>query len=255
MRSPLAPRVATAVAGTVAELVAGGTSGVVLLGSQVRGDAHEHSDVDLMALGTGADYMLRQVQDLLMSVSWRTPDSVRASFADPKTAGSAVPGWRSALVLHDADGVARALVDEACGWRWEDIDAQRRRWIGAQVTGRAEIVHRLVGSLASGRRASAGMSRNKLATRLPVIAAVHHRILCDSEYRLYDLVAAQMGPAWQRSQEAALALSGEPLQASCRAALELYALLAPVVDEYLNADQHAVVAAAAELAWVAQSAA
>ncbi|GAA3397659.1 nucleotidyltransferase domain-containing protein [Cryptosporangium minutisporangium] len=255
MPPPLPPRVAAAVAATVADLVAAGTSGVVLLGSQSRGDAHEHSDVDLVALGSGPEYMHRQLGGLLMSVSWRTADAVRASFADPKLAGSTVPGWRAAVILHDAHGTANELSAEAGAWRWSDIEGPRVAWIAGQMTGRAEVVQRLVGSLAAGRRTSAAVTRNRLATRLPVVAAVHHRILYDSEHRLFDLVADAMGPSWRRSQDAALGLRGEQLADSCRAALGLYAQLAPVVEPYLNAEQLAVVRSAAELAWATQHAA
>lgn len=255
MPPPLPPRVAAAVAAVVADLVGEGTSGVVLLGSQVRGDVHEHSDVDLVALGSGPHYVLRNLDGLLLSVSWRSPDAVRAGYADPKVAGSAVPGWRGAVILHDAEGAAAELVAEAGAWRWSDIERRRRVWIAAHMTGRAEVVHRLVGSLAAGRQTAAAVARNRLATRLPVIAAVHHRILYESEYRLFDLVAEAMGPRWARSQSAALGLHAEPLAASCRAALELYALLAPCVEGHLTPEQHAVVASSAELAWAAQRAA
>lgn len=254
MPAPLPPRVAAAVAATVADLVAAGTTGVVLLGSQSRGDVHEHSDVDLVALGLGPDYAHRQIGDLLMSVSWRTPDAVRTEFADPKLAGSAVPGWRGAVILHDAEGAAADLVAEAGAWRWSDIEKQRSGWIAAQITGRAEVVHRLVGSLAAGRRTAAAVTRNRLATRLPVVAAVHHQILYESEYRLFDLVATAMGPDWKNYQEAALGLRGEDLGESCRASLALYALLAPSVEQYLSHEEHAVVRSAAELAWVTQHA-
>jgi hypothetical protein len=248
--SPALPqRVATAVAATVADLVAVGTSGVLLLGSQVRGDAHEHSDVNLVALGDGPDYMLRQVHELLMSVSWRPPEAVRAAFANPREAGGAVPGWRSALILHDADGELASLVAAARAWRWSDIEEQRRAWIAGELTVHAEEVHRLVGSLATGRRTAAAVNRNLLATQLPVIAAVHHQILYDSQHRLYDLAATAMGERWLQSQQAALALRGEALEDSCRAALDLYAMLVPTVEDYLSAEQRAVATAASDLAW------
>jgi hypothetical protein len=247
--SPALPqRVATAVAATVADLVDRGTSGVLLLGSQVRGDAHEHSDVNLVALGDGPDYGLRQVHELLMSVSWRTPEEVLAAFANPREAGGAVPGWRSSVILHDADGELATLVDAAGSWRWSDIEARRRAWVADEVTSHAEEVHRLVGSLALGRRTSAAVNRNLLATQLPMIAAVHQRILYDSEHRLFDLVAAAMGPRWLASQQAALALHAEALDESCRAALDLYAMLTPAVDGYLTPDQRAVAASATSLA-------
>ncbi len=243
---------AAAVAATVADLVGQGTSGVLLLGSQVRGDAHEHSDVNLVALGPGPDYVLRQVNDTLMSVSWRTPEKVRAAFANPREAGGAVPGWRSAVILHDAHGELATLVEAARGWLWSDIDTRRRAWIANQVTIHAEEVHRLVGSLALGRRTSAAVNRNLLATQLPMIAAVHQRILYDSEHRLFDLVADAMGERWLHAQQAALALHAEALDESCRAALDLYAMLTPAVEDCLTAEQRKVAGAAADLAWRAQ---
>jgi hypothetical protein len=251
--SPALPqRVATAVAATVADLVDQGTSGVLLLGSQVRGDAHEHSDVKLVALGSGPDYLLRQVHELLMSVSWRTQEKVLAAFANPREAGGAVPGWRSAVILHDADGELATLVDAAKRWRWSDIEERRRAWVAEQVTSHAEEVHRLVGSLALGRRTSAAVNRNVLATQLPMIAAVHRQILYDSEHRLFDLVADAMGERWLLSQQAALALHAEALDESCRAALDLYAMLTPAVEDYLNAEQRKVALSAVDLAWRSQ---
>jgi hypothetical protein len=244
--------VAAAVAATVADLVDQGTSGVLLLGSQVRGDAHEHSDVNLVALGSGPDYLLRQVNDTLMSVSWRTQEKVLAAFANPREAGGAVPGWRSAVILHDADRELATLVEAACGWRWSDIEGRRRAWIADQVTIHAEEVHRLVGSLALGRRTSAAVNRNLLATQLPMIAAVHGQILYDSEHRLFDLVAEAMGDRWLHAQQAALALHAEALDESCRAALDLYAMLTPIVDDYLNGEQRKVARSAADLALRAQ---
>lgn len=220
----------------------------MLLGSQARGDAHEHSDVDLVALGDGPDYVLRQVHDVLMSVSWRTPDAVRRSFADPSEAGGAVPGWRSGEILHDADGTLALLVDEARRWRWNDIETRRRTWVAAQATGWAEEVHRLVGSLMLGRARAAAVNRNLLATHLPMVAAVHMQILYESENRLYDLVGEAMGERWRNCHDAALGLHGEDLNSSSRAALGLYSLLAPEVDSYLSIEQRAVVSASAMLA-------
>lgn len=248
MTPPLPQRVATAVAATVAELVAAGTSGVLLLGSHVRGDAHEHSDVNLVALGNGPDYVLRRVQDLLMSVSWRTPKKVLAAFEDPREAGGAVPGWRNALILHDAGGDLARLVEAAQAWRWSNIEANRRAWVAVSITQHAEQVHRLVGSLALGRSTAAAVNRNLLATELPMIAAAHHQILYDSQHRLFDLVAQAMGPRWEQTQEDALALHAQPLSESCHAALELYGMVAAMVDDYLDSEQRAVMTAAADLA-------
>lgn len=248
MTHTLPSPVANAIAATVAELVHGGTPGVLLLGSQARGDADQGSDVNLVALGDGPTYSLRRSSQLLLSVSWRTLSRVRASFADPVEAGGAVPGWRSAVVLHDADGELSALIEYAKRWDWQIIEPARRSWIAAEMTSRAENVHRLVRSVTLQRNRSAAINRNTLASRLPLIAAVHQRLLYDSEHRLYDRLCETLGDGWGLDHDMALGLAETSAAYANRAALNLYRRLAPTVDEYLNADQRRVVQAASELA-------
>jgi hypothetical protein len=77
--------------------------------------------------------------------------------------------------------------------------------------------------------------------------AVHHRILFGTDNVLWDLVGQHMGARWRRAQGAALSEEGEPLEASCKAALELYRLAAADVRPLLSGEQRRVVDAATAL--------
>src|SRR5690349_13075610 len=50
---------------------------VALVGSRVRGDAHDHSDLDLIALGRGPVRRLEIHEPFVVSVQWRTAAQVR----------------------------------------------------------------------------------------------------------------------------------------------------------------------------------
>lgn len=230
------------------ELATRGAEAVVLMGSWVRGDAHRESDLDVHAIGRGPLYRLERRGEFLVAVSWRTAASWRRAFRDPAAVGGAVPGWRRARILHDPRGVARRLKEEARRWTWARLGRRADAWAAEELTGYAEEVHRLVGSLALRRPWAAAVQRSVLALRMAPILAVRRRILYETENRLWDLVAAKMGPRWRRAQAAALGVGGEPLEEGCRAALELFAMAARDLGPLLDRRQKAVVARACEVA-------
>lgn len=225
-----ARRVAADVAG---ELLAAGADAVALVGSVARGDALPTSDIDLIAVGNGPGSRLLIRSGRQVSVSWRTEAEVRGGFHRPEDAGGAVPAWRAAHVLADPAGVARRLMDEALAWTTSVVDEAADRWVAEQVTGYAEEVHRLVGQATGGSPRMAAVVRSLLAVRLPMVLAVHRRLLYDSENRLWDLVADTEGPDWTAAQDRAF---GET-----RAALDLYALLARRTEHLLDSEQADVV--------------
>jgi hypothetical protein len=80
------------------------------------------------------------------------------------------------------------------------------------------------------------------------VLSVHHRILYDSENRLWDLVSVKMGKSWASVQSTALGEGGESFEDTCDAALQLFSLTAQEVKDLLDERQYQVVAHACKIA-------
>ena len=97
-----------------AGLVGEGAEAAVLVGSRARGDAGSDSDVDVLAVGPRTfSFRLERRGGLLVSATSRPPEAYRLEMAEPGSVGTAVPGWREAVVLHDPEGIAESLIEEA----------------------------------------------------------------------------------------------------------------------------------------------
>lgn len=222
-----------------------------LAGSHARGEAGEHSDIDLGLLadaGAGPGYRLERRDGYLLSIAWTTVDASRASFDDPALLGAAVAGWRRAVIIRDPDGIAAELKQGALEWDWARAGDRADRWVAEQVTGYAEEVHKLVAAVERADGWTTAAQRSVLALRLPVVLSVHLRLLYDSENVLYRLVAEAQGEPWAGTQATALVTS-EQASASdgWKAALRLYALAADQASTLLDARQEAVVSHAVRL--------
>ena len=213
---------------------------VALVGSRVRGDAHDHSDLDLIAVGRGPVRRLEVLDPFVVAVQWRTPAQVRDGFADFADL-SPIPGWRRAVIVYDPKKIAAALRREALAWAWDGIGAQADTWVAEQVTDYAEEVFKLVGSLRAARYSAAAVQRSVLALNLPRVMAVHRRTLYDGESQLHEAIVAGMGEPWRRAHRRALGVQAETLEQTCGAALEFYALAAEETKQLLDDRQFAVV--------------
>jgi hypothetical protein len=233
--------------------MAGGARAAVLTGSHVSGRAHAHSDIDLVVVA-GADAWSGSLHrdGFLVTVATRTPARVRAGFRDPRRVGTYVPGWREAVILADPSGVAARLQAEAWRWSWDDVADACDAWVADEMIGWAEEVHKLVGAMAVGDELLMATQRSLLALQLAGVMAVRRRILFGTENVMWDLVAEALGARWRRAQRAALAMRGESLEVSCRAALRLYALAAEEAWDLLDRRQRQVVDHACAIAgeWV-----
>jgi hypothetical protein len=219
-----------------------GALAVILTGSVARGVALPESDIDLIALGDGPAYRLSHEAGRLVSISWREPLDVLASFEDPGQAGYVVPGWRSAVALRDQTRAAQTLIEAARAWTWDRIGDERcNAWVAEELCGYAEEVHKLAGALARHETVKAAIQRNVLAMRLARIIAVQLRLLYESENDLWDLVAAELYEPWRSVQARALGLDGGSLENSCRAALNLFALACETAEELFDERQRAVI--------------
>ena len=218
-----------------------GAVAIVLWGSRVLGDAYKESDVDIQVLGKGPSYILERYRGHLLSVSWRTREEVLDSFKDPSQVCGIIPAWRRALIIHDPQGIARMLKQEAERWKWKPFNKEAQKWVAEQVTGYAEEVQRLVGSLQLERRSIAGVVRSLLAIHMAPIMAVRYRIFYDTENQLWNLVSTKMGTEWASAQKASLGMNGETFEETCKAALELFILTARRIKPLLDSRQRAVI--------------
>ena len=225
-----------------------GAQAVVLFGSFARGEANPQSDVDVLAIGPSDHPGLYEWRDnRLVVASWATAGDVRAQFTNPGSVGAIIPGWREARILFDPQGVAAAIQADAHAWTWDRIDAALcSAHIGDQVAGLAEEALKLIAALRAGKHTTAAIQRSVIALRMAGIMALRRRVLYGSENRLWDMLADEMGDPWAAAQTCALGLNGDPFEATCRAALELYALTAAEVFSDLDAEQRRIVAATLE---------
>ena len=215
------PSAAREVAG---ELVVDGAEAVVLVGSHARGDAGPDSDVDLLAVGPREfSHRLERRGGSLVSTSSRPLHSYRAELDDPGSVCAAIPAWRDAVGLHDPEGIAASLIEEARAWAWGPLERRCDGWVAEGITSLAEEVHKLI--------------------------SAHRRILYDSENDLWSLVSDAMGEEWRRTQSTALGIGREPLDETCRAALGLYGLAVEEVKGLFDGRQERVVRHALGLAW------
>jgi predicted nucleotidyltransferase len=229
-------------------LVNQGAEAVVVFGSQVREDAYKESDVDVHAIGKGLTYRLERFRDFLVSTSWATVQQHNRSFRDPSEVGGIIPAWRNALVIYDPQKIAEKLKEKARKWQWASLGSRVDEWVAEELSGWAEEVHRLIGNLQLKRRSAAAVQRSVLAIQMAKVLSVHHRILYDSENRMWDLVSATMGKSWASVQSAALSEGGESFEDSCDAALKLFSLTAREVQHLLDERQFQVVAHACKIA-------
>lgn len=183
-----------------------GAAAVVMTGSHVRGDPHQHSDLDLVAIvrkkPTDADghswlRPYRVEAGTLVAVAGETPASARGAFRSPRLAPTFVPGWRDAAILNDPWELAARVKRAAERWTWDSIAGAADDYVAEQTTGLAEEVHKLVGTLERGDVHVAAAQRSILAVHLSGIMAVRYRILFGSDNVLWDLVARQMGARWK----------------------------------------------------------
>lgn len=224
------------------DLVGQGAKAAVLTGSHTRGDANPLSDVDIHAIGVGPVYTLRVERERLVAVSWKTEEDERRALREPTSVGAVVPAWRGAHILHDPDGLAARLRREAERFDWSAISVDSDKWVADATVGYAEEVLKLLAARRGNDRLLAAVQRSVLALRLPRVMAVHHRLLYETENRLWHLVAQRMGDEWAAAQAAALGL--EPGEDADRAALRLFALAAEEVRPLLTPSQAAVAALA-----------
>jgi hypothetical protein len=224
-----------------------GAKAVLLMGSQVRGDSYAESDVDLTFIGKDRECQVQRRGEFLVSMSWRSLETMRKLLKEPSEVGGLVPALRNAFIVWDPDGLASQLKEEARSWKWESISEQCDSWVAEQMAGYTEDVQRLLGHLRLGRLWVAAVLRNVISVRMGMVLAVHLRILYETENRLWDMVSTEMGAHWTKVQGVSLGVGNESFEETCKATFELYSLAATKVSHLMNKRQREAVAHTCEL--------
>lgn len=216
------------------EFARDGARAVVLSGSWARKEAHRFSDLDLWVLGHSGRPSFTWRDPFLVSVSHINPASERRKFLAPPHTGELLGAWLSAVPLYDAHGDARRLKEYAERFRWGRVDPRCNRWVARSIVQWGEEAIKIIGSMARGEFDTAAVCRNLLAESLVFVLAVHRRTVWTTDNGLWARLGREEGPEWMKVQRRALALSGESLERSTRAALELYARTADRVRSVLR---------------------
>ena len=165
MMSMLPPGIECLLLVMVEELSDDGTVGVCLAGSYARGDATDHSDVDLLrfvrsAPKTSAEEYTLQLRDgRLVSVTQATIDQKMGELSRPEHAIYVVPGLRQMRVLLDKEGAVAELKGKAERFEWAPMQQEADEYAGFSLMSYAEEAHKVLSGLSRGdsadcRRAS-----------------------------------------------------------------------------------------------------
>ena len=130
------------------------------------GDATPTSDIDIAVVGDGSPYRLEVHEALLVSVGWAIAEEQVRQCVTPSCSAPTHPGWRHSVALHEPDGIAAGIKQQAVNSRRERVKTQCDEWVAANVTGLAEEVLKLVASLRAGDDLNAAVLRSFLVHRL-----------------------------------------------------------------------------------------
>lgn len=128
--------------------------GIILGGSQARGDATPYSDVDVACFVADSFRPLRKRflyrEDYLVSIGLKTLEGVQQQLRNPCHALWLVPAFQQARILLDKDGSMHQLKQMVENFTWEPLRKEAVEYAGRLLTCNAEFVHKLLGNIWKG---------------------------------------------------------------------------------------------------------
>ena len=183
------------------ELVAGVDNehirGIILGGSQARGDATPYSDVDLACFVPEAfqprrkRFMYREGH--LISIALKTLEGAQQQLADPASALWIVPSFQQARVLLDKDDSMRQLKQLVEDFTWEPLRTEAIGYAGHILTCDAEFVHKLFGNLWKRNLSGAAYTTSRLFDDATQVMALYYGVFITTDSLYYQEVEAAVG--------------------------------------------------------------
>ncbi len=186
----------------VTEVNAEQMRGIILGGSQARGDATPYSDVDLACFVPDSFRPLRKRflyrEDHLISIGLKTLEGVQQQLSDPYEALWIVPSFQQARILLDKDGSMHQLKQMVENFTWEPLRKEAIGYAGHILTCDAEFIHKLLGNIWKRNLAGAAYATTRLFDGATMIMALFHAVFITTDSLYYQEVEAAVGldTAW-----------------------------------------------------------
>ena len=224
---------------------------VVLMGSYARGEAGPFSDVDLVRLVRDATPLplsgSHSLDGRLVVVSDVTPEQVERWFTEPQEAVKWISGVRTARPLSDPDKLWAAIQARAYAFTWDEVmQAKANRWVGREMVGWIEEVHKGLEGLRRGDIGRLINARHGFSWGMNEVMTVYTGVLLSSDNGVWAEVAAAIHPEWLALRNRAFGVNGldgpvPTLRQQIKAGLQLYALTARLVAPALQAEERGMV--------------
>lgn len=228
-------------------------TGIGLVGSYVRGQENQYSDVDLdVFVSTLPEreydrYTLRYWDNYLVSLKYFLLEDERAAFSDPERAIWAIPALRQMKILLDKDGSLASLQENARTFEWKSLQSAADGYAAEQMMGCAEEVRKILNGLANKHESTVLYAVWGLVSSLLRAVCVQRGLLVESENLYLDIIQGAVGrdSEWTHAFRTAWGLEPIPtnveqFQARGAAALSLYCCTAGMLQSLIP-DQHCAV--------------
>jgi len=236
----------------VAEIDTEQIRGIILGGSQARGDATPYSDVDVACFVADSLRPLRKRflyrEDNLVSIGLKTLEGVQLQLTDPRQALWIVPGFQQAQILLDKDGSMHQLKQMVEDFTWEPLRKEAIEYAGHLLTCDAEFIHKLLGNIWKGNPSGITYATARLLEDTTMMMALSYPVFVPTDSLYYQEVEAAVGldTAWTHfhcllTGAKISAQDSSSVEARGRLALLLYRETAQLLWPTLNQEYCSVV--------------
>ena len=228
------------------------TRGIILGGSQARGDATPYSDVDFACFVLASYHPLHKRflyrENYLISIALKTLEGIEQQLTDPYMALWIVPSFRRARVLLDKDGSMTRLKQMVEDFTWGPLQTEAIGYAGHVLLCDDEFVHKLLSNFWKQNLSGAAYTITRIFNGATIIMALYHHVFITTDSLYYQEIEEAVGPdsswAHYHRQLIGTETSSEEqpsIEARGRLALKLYQETASLLWTTLNEQRRSVI--------------